>query len=100
MGTGAIIIGLSAQALTWSLMAVLILLVVRSLVRTKRVGWIYWVAAVLMSSILHGLVMFAFPGYANSLIGEAVTSIRIFVVPIILLAVFLGIFSFVEHKPK
>jgi hypothetical protein len=100
MGTGAVIIGLSAQALTWSLISTVVLLIVRSLTRTKRVGWIYWILAVFISSISHGLIMFSFPGYANSSIGEMMTSIRIFLVPLVLLSVFLGIFTLVAHRSK
>lgn len=100
MGTGAVIIGLSAQAFMWSLIAAVILLAIRSAVRAKRVGWICWGAAVLASSIFHGIVMFAAPDYANSLIGELLTSIRIFVVPLVLLAVFLGFFSQVSKVSK
>lgn len=100
MGTGAIIIGFSAQAFTWSLIAAVILLIARSFMQTKRLGMVCWVAALLMSAIVHGLLMFAIPSYANSLIGEVMTSIRILVMPVVLLAVFLYLFGLMGHPPK
>lgn len=94
MGTGAIIIGLSAMAFIWALMAAALLWIARFFVnKTRRLPLLYWVVAVIVSSVVHGLILFALPGYERSLPGSWLAVVKIFIAPVMLLSFFVWMFS-------
>ena len=78
MGTGAIILSYIAEAFVGPFIAFLLIWPMSS--SRIRLGW--WLLVVLIVALVHGLVMFAFPAYANAPIGSLVSYIKIFLVPV------------------
>lgn len=88
MGAGAIIIGHSAAAFVWTIVAFLVIYGFLRLGNRPRLGAIRWALAIALASFAQGTAMYLIPAYESSRVDSAISILRIFVVPAACLLLF------------